>query len=108
MDLNNVKFNLIFSQEDIKQIIGKIFRNKRVKVYIFGSRAKGNYTEFSDLDLAFISDQDISYELSILREILEESNLVFDVDLVDLSKVGNDFKQQILKEGKLWISLENN
>lgn len=56
MDLNHIKFSLISSQEGIKQIIGKIFRNKKVKICISSLKAKNNYTEFSGLDLSFISD----------------------------------------------------
>ncbi len=91
--------------EDIEKAIRELFKGKKIKVYIFGSRARGDHTPRSDLDLGFLSDKDISYELSMLREILEESNLIFTVDVVDLSRVGEDFKREVIKEGKLWISL---
>jgi predicted nucleotidyltransferase len=94
--------------QDIKKLINEIFEGKRVDVYIFGSRASGTSTPKSDLDLGFISCDDIGYELSVLREILEESNLTISVDIVDLSKVGKEFKRRVIKEGKLWISLRNN
>ncbi|WP_274532242.1 nucleotidyltransferase family protein [Aquifex aeolicus] len=83
----------------------EIFKDKKVKVYLFGSRARGENTPRSDLNLGFLSDEDIGYELSLLREILEESNLPFSVDVVDLSKAGREFREMVLKEGKLWISL---
>ena len=91
--------------EDIEKAIRELFKDKKVRVYIFGSRARGDHTPRSDLDLGFLSDKDISYELSMLREILEESNLIFTVDVVDLSRMGEDFIRDVLKEGKLWISL---
>jgi predicted nucleotidyltransferase len=93
--------------EDVKRTIEEVLKGKSVKVYLFGSRAKGTNTPRSDLDLAFLSREDISYELSLLREIFEESNLPFSVDVVDLTKTGQEFKEQVLREGKLWISLEN-
>ncbi len=95
----------IKTEEDIKNVIKEVLKNKRVKVYLFGSRAKGTNTPRSDLDIAFLSDEDISYELSLLREIFEESHLIFFVDVVDLSKTGEEFKNTVLKEGRLWISL---
>lgn len=92
-------------EEDIKEVVRELLKDKKVKVYLFGSRAKGEHTQRSDLDLAFLSEENISYELSLLREILEDSNIPFTVDIVDLSKVGRDFRERVLREGKLWISL---
>ncbi len=89
--------------EDVSRAIKELFKNKSVKVYIFGSRARGDYTPRSDLDLGFLSEEDISYELSLLRGILEESNLTFSVDVVDLSKASEEFREAVLKEGRIWI-----
>ncbi len=89
--------------EDIRKAIEELFRNKSVKVYIFGSRARGNHTPRSDLDLGFLSEEDISYELALLREILEESNLTFSVDAVDLSRTSDEFREAVLREGREWI-----
>ena len=89
--------------EDIKRAIDELFKNKSVKVYIFGSRARGDHTPRSDLDLGFLSEEDISYELSLLREILEESNLTFSVDVVDLSRTSDEFREAVLREGRVWI-----
>ncbi len=91
------------SLEDIEKILKEIFKDKKVKVYIFGSRARGDHTPRSDLDLGFLSEEDISYELSLIREILEESNLTFFVDVVDLSRTSEEFRESVLREGKLWI-----
>lgn len=94
----------IKTQEDIKEAIAELFKGKKVKVYLFGSRVKGQNTPRSDLDLGFLSEEEIGYELSLLRELLEDSNLPFSVDVVDLSRVGEEFRNLVLKEGKLWIS----
>jgi hypothetical protein len=40
--------------------------------------------------------------LSAIREELEESNVPFRVDLVDLSDAGSTFREQVEKEGQLW------
>ena len=97
----------------IKGAIQKVFGDgsKNVQVFVFGSRASAESREKrfsrSDLDLAFLSDEDISFELSVLREIFEESNLPFSVNVVDLSKSGEDLKREVLRKGKLWINLKN-
>jgi len=72
----------IRTEQDLKRVIGEILKGKRVKVYLFGSRAKGTNTERSDYDLAFLSEENINRELTLLREILENSNFPFFVDVV--------------------------
>jgi predicted nucleotidyltransferase len=98
----------IRNEEDLKNAIKETFKGKRVKVYLFGSRAKGTHSERSDYDLGFLSEENIRKELTLLREIVENSNFPYFVDFVDLSEVDKDFKNRVLKEGKLWINLENN
>ena len=88
--------------EALKGLLKKLFEGKKVKVYLFGSRAKGKYSEFSDFDLAFLSKEDISKELTRLRYILEESNFPYKVDIVELQKA-DYLKDTILKEGKRWL-----
>ena len=103
MEPLNIKPQDIRDLGDIEKVVKEIFKDKKVKVYIFGSRARGDNTPRSDLDLGFLSEEDISYELSLLREILEESNLTFFVDVVDLSRTSEEFRESVLKEGRLWI-----
>ena len=109
-EINMVEIDIkprgVRSVENVKEVIKKLFKDKDVKVYIFGSRAKGEHTPRSDLDIGFLSNEDISYELSLLREFLEESNLTFVVDIVDLNKTSKYFREMVMKEGKLWIDLK--
>ena len=103
MEPLNIKPQDIRDLGDIEKVVREIFKDKKVKVYIFGSRTRGDYTPRSDLDLGFLSEEDISYELSLLREILEESNLTFFVDVVDLSRTSEEFRESVIREGRLWI-----
>ena len=59
------------------------------KVLIFGSRAKGNFREGSDIDLAAIG-YNLNYNLllSILTEI-DDLELLYSVDLLDYQKTLN-------------------
>lgn len=52
------------------------------KVLIFGSRAKGNFKEGSDIDLALIGRNLSHSYLSELREIIDDLNMPYSVDLV--------------------------
>jgi hypothetical protein len=40
--------------------------------------------------------------LSDIREALEESLVIYPVDLVDLSEASDDFRQRVLREGVSW------
>lgn len=88
--------------DNLKEFLIDYFKDKKVKVYLFGSRARGDNTGFSDIDIGIVSDEEISRDIVILREILEESSIPYKVDIVDLSK-NRDLIDVVLKEGKRWF-----
>ena len=83
----------------------KIVRNilarhvPQYEVWAFGSRAKGTAKEYSDLDLAIITDQPLSLSLSaaIFDDFLE-SDLPIKVDVVDWATTSVAFRQIIEKD----------
>ena len=97
-----LKKKKIATIDELKDFLREFFKEKKPKIYIFGSRARGDHTKFSDIDLGFLSEEDISYELSLLREIIEDSYLPYKVDIVDLSK-DKELLEIVLKEGKRWF-----
>ena len=97
--LNDLELETV---EDLKKFLKDFFKNKKVKVYLFGSRERGDNTPFSDVDIGFLASRDISDKLTILKEILEESNFPYKVDLVDLSS-NRELLKIVLKEGKRWL-----
>lgn len=92
----------IITLEDLRNFLKEFFKDKKVEVYLFGSRAKGNFSEFSDVDIAIYSEEDISKELTLLREILEESNFPLKIDIVELRKAPY-LKEVVKKEGIRWL-----
>lgn len=52
------------------------------KVYIFGSRAKGNYKPGSDIDLAVINEGVSDRTLLQLANDFDESDLPYKVDII--------------------------
>ncbi len=94
-----LKGKKISSIDDLKRFLEENLKGKNVKVYLFGSRAKGNYSQHSDIDIAIEGDVNIS----LLKEIIKESNLPQKVDIVDMKHISDEFKQEILKHGKRWI-----
>lgn len=86
--------------EDLKQFLKEYLRDKKVKVYLFGSRARGDFSDRSDIDLAFEIEDDT--DLSEIRYIIEESNLPYKVDVVDL-RYAPYLREIVLKEGIRWV-----
>ena len=65
-----------------------------VKAWVFGSRANWTTKDSSDLDLALESEGKLTKELlGVLRDAFENSTLPYTVDVVDLSRIGDTFRQ---------------
>ncbi|MEJ5299600.1 MAG: nucleotidyltransferase domain-containing protein [Thermodesulforhabdaceae bacterium] len=99
----------IYTQKDLKEFLKSYFSQKgiSVKIVLFGSRARGQNEPYSDIDLALISDADLTGELVELKGIVEESNLPYKVDIVIFEKLPPEMKEEILKEGKVWVDLKS-
>ena len=61
----------------------------------------------SDIDIAIEGNIDISYEITLLREKLEESTIPRRIDVVDMHHAGKALCQRIRKEGIVWKELQN-
>lgn len=57
-------------------------RDHGARVWLFGSRARGDHKPFSDIDIMVESNVDLRGPISEIQEILTESSLPFKVDLV--------------------------
>lgn len=75
-------------------------------VILFGSTAKGNTHDQSDVDIAFLSDQPVSeYDIFMIGQELADK-LGREVDLVDLSRASTVFQAQIVGTGKVVLDLD--
>jgi hypothetical protein len=78
-------------------------RGQQVRVYLFGSAAKGLAGPGSDIDVAVLSLKPLPVGLlSSVRERLEESTIPYKVDLVDLARTAPAFWKQVQREGLPW------
>ncbi len=72
----------------LSSIIEVIKRRIKVKqLILFGSRAKGNFRNGSDVDIAIVGDFLRYEELNKVRVDLSELNLPFDIDLLDYDSI---------------------
>lgn len=73
------------------------------RLWLFGSRARGTARRWSDIDIAIEPLQPLRPGLMAeLREVLSESNLLLDVDLVDLSDADATLSAAVKSEGIAW------
>jgi uncharacterized protein len=94
--------------QNIKAIVHRVLADQPVKVYLFGSRARGDASRVSDVDLAIeeISPMN-SYKYSELAELLEESTIPYRVDIVNLNAASSALQSMVKKEGVLWKDYNN-
>ncbi len=85
--------------EELKNYLRVSFPSERI--YLFGSRARGDERMHSDIDIAIDGDTLLSSKLSQVRDVIEESHIPYKVDLVELSKAPY-LKKVIEKEGIAW------
>lgn len=72
-------------------------------IYLFGSRARGNYKPASDIDLALDTGKRVSsLEIAKAKNVLEALNIPQTIDLVDLHSISPEFRSIIAKEGIEW------
>ena len=91
--------------ERVREIIFQVLDDRDVRVYLFGSSVTGRVRRSSDIDVA-IDPLHVhalpSALLAELRERLEESEVPYDVDIVDLSVASPEIRARIEREGLLW------
>lgn len=92
---------------EIKKILLQTLEYKiNCHVFVFGSRAKNTYKQYSDLDLWIECRPELSVkEIANLKQLFDESNLAITVDVVTPEICLPEYKNQILAEKKLWFSL---
>ena len=82
--------NCGISEGNLSRIVATLAREKRVaRVILFGSRAKGNYREGSDIDLCLEApDLDFAGQ-SRLESELDELLLPWKIDVLISHRIGN-------------------
>lgn len=87
----------------VRQIVLDKLKNYRVRIYLFGSRARGEASTRSDIDVGIWPAEPLPrWVLSEVREALFESLVPVQVDVIDLSQTDDHFRQRILKEAIAW------
>lgn len=88
---------------EIKNIMLSFLKDEDIKIVLFGSRAREDWTISSDIDIGIIPQSKFNRDkLTLLREALENTNIPYKIELVDLSLVSEAFKEEVFKRAIIW------
>ena len=76
----------------LRQLVIDPLESHGAQVWIFGSRARGTNSKFSDVDLMVIASEDLSGLIGIVSEAIIESNFPYKVDVVDYRNFAEEYK----------------
>lgn len=87
---------------EVKEFTLKFWQNQPVRIYLFGSWARGEAKRSSDVDIAIESKEDMSFLIGEFREALENSCIIYNVDVVDMNFAAESLCKKIREEGIVW------
>lgn len=71
-------------------------------IYLYGSRARGEFDEWSDVDLAIDCPKATSRDWHTIQEIIENADIMVDVQAVRVDELTDDiFKTQVMRDKKV-------
>jgi predicted nucleotidyltransferase len=86
-----------------KEIVLKHIDVQNYNVFLFGSRAVGNVSKFSDIDIGVMGTKPLDPRTILeMEHELEESLVPYKVDIVDFFYVDEAFKNMALKKIIEW------
>ena len=89
--------------EEVRRIVLEGLRGHPARVWLFGSFARGTPARTSDIDVGVLPLEPLPAGLMAeIREALEESLVIYPVDLVDLSEASPQFRERVAGEGLAW------
>ena len=72
------------------------------KIILFGSRAKNDFKNGSDIDLCILgADNTDNRKIRKLKEKIDDISGLYSVDLIFYEKIDEEFKKIILETGKV-------
>ena len=88
---------------DLRDAVVDFLSNENVRIFLFGSRARGDNAVVSDVDIGVIPGEGFRKEkLVLLREFIENLNVPYKVEIIDFSEVSEQFRAEALKDTVLW------
>jgi len=77
----------------------------QAKIYLFGSRARGDFKRYSDIDIALDAGVPLrNVDVDEVKSMLNESNIRQLIDVLDYHSVNSAMQESIMKEKIVWKS----
>ena len=74
-----------------------------VKIYLFGSRARGTNSPSADIDIALDGGKELPVaDVDEIKGMFKESNIMYKIDVVDFHSITDLMRREILQERKIW------
>ncbi|MBF0540404.1 MAG: nucleotidyltransferase domain-containing protein [Nitrospirae bacterium] len=86
----------------LKKFTCEYFKGDDVQIVFFGSRSRGDESLLSDIDIGVWYREKQGLKAGLFSEAIEELNIPFKIDIVDLSKCSLDFREKVLSQGIIW------
>lgn len=88
-----------------RRLVREKLSRRAARVFLFGSRARGDARRASDIDIAIEAEVPLPAELlAEIRDALDESEILPRVDVVDLSRASEGLRQRVHEEGIEWTA----
>ncbi len=89
--------------EELRQMVLAALGEHDAEVWLFGSCARGEVLQHSDIDIAILPRDELPSDFfSALVERIEESSIPYNVDVVDLRRASSTLIDEVRREGVKW------
>lgn len=101
---SNLSSTRLAALERVREIMLRGLAGHAARVWLFGSCANGDARPRSDIDVAFEADDPIpAATITELLDALEESDVPYAVEVVDMVTAGDALRQAVRDKGIRWI-----
>lgn len=75
----------------------------QARIYLFGSRARGTASKWSDIDLALDAQERLDYrDVNEINDLMGAMRTPYKVEVVDLYGVSDTMRNEILRDRVIW------
>lgn len=94
------------TEQELRQAIVRILRTHlgdHTRIFLFGSRTVGQHTPRSDYDIGVEAEAPVPLEvMARLQGDLDDLPVLQKIEVVDLGRVSETFKQEALASAQAW------
>ena len=88
---------------ELSTLIPEHFNKGEATIILFGSRARRENSEHSDVDVGILASGKLDdSKIILLKEAIENSNIPYKVDIISINEASEDFKNEIMKDAIIW------